>query len=441
MYSLIVQYLSRADYNNLYASSKDCNRLCKTVDPPWPSRCFGAQGSHAIESFSISHDGEYFAYANTIGNIEVWSRRTGKLIMPFKQKGRSASQSRRQTPIGNLLKFAPKGYLLACGHENRIYLFDVAVAVKTKILSSCCKILTIDQHQGACYEVTYLSFSKDAQKLIVRYGKMAYIYQIPAHGLSTVACQLLNQIPLTSSRCQMASSPCMKYVAVTNSSSSDEKGTIDVWNLEGLSTANESQPPIQEILDATRINAHRNQVIRGLAFVSCTDPMGENHWVVSCSLRGSVKFHRRYGQAGSEALYICTHEFESPGKIFSMALSSPFCPPEHHDERMYLAVGQSRGQVRVWKVNLLNDQSQDHNQEELDQRKVIKSQQPTTESTDMNSSSNDILQEFLSTEVGEHMHHDNIKLLAFSPDGRNLVASRAFEGRIWFHKFSPGITG
>jgi WD40 repeat protein len=245
----------------------------------------------------------------------------------------------------------------------------------------------------------------------------------------------------------------MNFIAVaSNAHCSDEKGTIDVWNLREMKTQHQQQY-YQDHDDSwmtessfTRIEAHDdNQKIRGLRFVTVDNgfPFPESdgpvHWIVSCTLQGEVKFFKYDENDG----YACTHKFQSPGKIFSMAISTPSfsskLSPTSDAPKMYLAVGQSRGQVRVWKVNLLKDDGNDHNNEQHQlERKVIDSSKSVTSTAETNgddsssASKTDILQDFLSTSVGEHMHHDNIKFLSFTPDGRHLVASRAYDGRIWF---------
>jgi WD40 repeat protein len=289
----------------------------------------------------------------------------------------------------------------------------------------------------------------DASQLIARYGKMAYTWNLHEPG-----CPMIRQIPLPSSRGHIATSPCQTFLAVTNVSSSYEKGIIDVWqqhhqndqsNLSGNINYNSYHTARGTIATAssTRIDAHPKQVVRGLQFVATgsSNMVSEgHHWLVSASLQGEVKFWKYHPSAtpesssirgGFSGSYSCTHIFQSSGKIFSMS-----CTSSDDLKRMYLAVGQSRGQVRVWKVNLLDEHftPQTNASKSKEDQKIVESRlQPSMEN--QGSSSNDILQEFLSTEVGEHMHHDNIKLLCFTPDIRSLVVSRAYDGRIWFHTF------
>ena len=124
---------------------------------------------------------------------------------------------------------------------------------------------------------------------------------------------MIHQIPLTSSRCQIATSPCMNFLAVaSNANGSDEKGTIDVWNLKEKKTQHHQQyddddddddsSGMMESSTSTRIEAHDdNQKIRGLHFVTVNDDDnsssfsesdGPTHWIVSCTLQGEVKFFK-----------------------------------------------------------------------------------------------------------------------------------------------------
>jgi hypothetical protein len=484
----IIRYLDRSDWNQLQLTCKDFVRLSKSNDVtniPWPTtRCFGSSGSH-ISSFTISHDGEYLAYSTVIGNVDVWSRRKGKLSAPLlrtnnnhpgivKTLSTRAYQSRRQqTPVGNVLTFSHTNYVLACGHENRILLWDISTPYDA---SSCNTVLSICCHPGSCcYEVTYVSFSKDGSKILARHGKTAYVWDLTISDNNNYYHRMTHQIPLSSSRCQMATSSCMNYFAAV-SHCSDETGTIDVWNLEKKKKSNidaNMLVPIEGddaagnrnwIAQSTRIEAHDKQKIRGLDFVNTTTydvdltPTGvTQHWMVSCSLQGEVKLFKQHVNSNSDELvYSCTYTLQCPGKIFSMAIlpssslsttsSSQLCTTSSDTtSTTYLAVGQSRGQVRVWKVNLLTMNATDddsdgsnRNNQQLERRIIDRASQSITardtnnENNNKNTSNNDILQDFLSTSVGEHMHHDNIKFLLFTPDARHLVASRAYDGRIWF---------
>jgi WD40 repeat protein len=261
----------------------------------------------------------------------------------------------------------------------------------------------------------------------------------------------------------MTSSPCLKFVAVTSAGSAEEKGTIDVWSVDsnGSSTADGKS------LSCTTIQAHEKKTIRGLKFVVDTDNQGllqmkDHHFLLSATLQGEVKVWRYQvhrindccndfdATLSTSTSYMCTRTIKVPGKIFSLAVYAPSLFGLVTKEDVYLAMGQSRGQVRVMRINLWS-----HEKDETVDRSALHNSSSGNETSNLirsasssntedredstineNSSSNDALQDFLSLDVvGEQSHHDNIKLLTFSPDGRHLVASRAYDARIWFHSF------
>ncbi|KAL3929932.1 MAG: hypothetical protein SGARI_004622 [Bacillariaceae sp.] len=261
---------------------------------------------------------------------------------------------------------------------------------------------------------------------------------------------------LSSSRCQMTSSPCMKFVAVANAGSAEKKGNIDVWNIGGSEAGGDAS------LSCTTIEAHDKKTIRGLEFVaySETNALIENddsHFLLSATLQGEIKIWKHQPLRSNAccddfvtdetplSAYVCTRTIKVTGKIFSLAsqvLSAA------NQEEVCLGLGQSRGRVRVLKIDLWSEALP----ETVDDTTTVDSNS-TSESTSLiqpsssnsqddeetineNSSSNDVLQDFLSLDVvGEQTHHDNMKLLQFSPDGRHLVASRSYDARIWFHAF------
>jgi WD40 repeat protein len=480
--SYLTPFLDRRDWNTIRLSSKPFYQLTESreIAPPWPQRCYGGT-TPSIVSFSISHDGEYMAVGSIIGSIEIWSRRHGKISNIRKNtslvtsSGSTRNRSTLSTPcemrrsqaVGGILKFSPIDYTLASGHENRIFLQHVSDEHRHRQREpgSTCQVLEIQCQHGTIYEVTYLGFSHDATRLMARYGKIAYIYcrknsldQTATAALFNYA--LIHKLPLSSSRCQMTSSMCMNFLAVTNASSCDDKGTIDVWNTENIQRGNHLLDPDTKNGCCNKIVAHPKQVIRGLEFVACYDGGGTiddntQVYLVSATLQGEVKFwqhdnhaSRKDNDTTSRPPYYCTRSFQVTGKIFSLALFVPPSPlgysssysSTHDDFSLYLAVGQSRGQVRAWKVNMGMLESACLKKKRPEPKSAVssdhcaenKSTHDETTTTRYRSS-NDVRQEFLSVQVGEHVHHDSIKLLSFTPDGRNLVASRAYDARIWFH--------
>lgn len=600
------------------------NSLSKTniISPPWPDRCFVAVGatSNSIESFTVSADGEYLACGSVLGTIEVWNRRLGKIVfqkeapngnrsnediwirnnrnsnsrrginnmvsslcdddsqgrmgyggtnnLNARREGPSSattrttgSQDRRCSPVGSCLKFAPIGTILACGFENRIFLWEIssyptppskalpnqhlhplpnnknnvrrpATTTTTTTPVGPYKVIEIDCHRGTLYEVTYIGFSNDATQLIVRYGKMAYIWTLVYHNddgrssstttsstMSTSSSALpdfymTHQIPLNSSRCQMAASPNLHQLAVTNASNSDDKGMIDVWDLTTTATTTTRRqrsqqstmcnnqtscrtttPPVADGTTCRIIAYDKRKVIRGLEFVVTTTTsspssvvrsgrrLNQHHpWLVSASLQGEIKFwmyhpphhqqqehHQQNGGrrnssvGGDRWYYSCIYTFQSQGKIFSMAVLSPSSTArggynngdDGHHGSTYLAVGQAKGQIRVWRVPNLDGRTVSNNNNnnvvviDEDQQEQSRNVQPTTMTAGRTSTTphqkNDYdetsvggtttMDEYLAADVGDHTHHDNIKLIAFTPDGKSLVASRAYDARIWFQTF------
>lgn len=494
----LTPHLDRRDWNAIRVASKPFYRLSEStfITPPWPQRCHCGT---ATQSFSISHDGEYLAVGSSIGSIQIWSRRKGKIRCLRKKESltttsssrgsrvhssltsssTSSCETRLSQPMGSVVKFAPLGYLLASGHENRIFLQHVSDALVEKhTATNACQMLEIQCGHGTIYEVTYLAFSQDAIQLIARYGKMAYIWsnnatvQTMSHHSHAMPVNYImsHQIPLSSSRCHMASSLCMNFLAVANASSSDDKGTIDVWNVKMISpcgnqrSVNNQMHRNDHSSCFSKIPAHPEQVIRGVEFVACNHRSGaetcSNHFLVSASLRGEIRFwkycHHASGNqddtATSKSPYMCIRLFQVTGKIFSLALSAPSlefdpsnvrCKQQLHIPLSF-AVGQARGHVRAWKINLVieggrqsyegsvND-GNEANRSVGTGREACNCSIASENTTTGSERSNDKLQEILSVEIGLHMHHDNIKLLAFNPDGRNLIGSRAYDGRIWFY--------
>mmetsp|Transcript_110536 Transcript_110536/g.226144 ORF Transcript_110536/g.226144 Transcript_110536/m.226144 type:complete len:305 (-) Transcript_110536:305-1219(-) len=259
------------------------------------------------------------------------------------------------------------------------------------------------------------------------------------------------------------------------------KGIIHVWDLrEALAattaTKETSTGTVQSIPASanttTKIVAYPNHVVRGLEYLR----LGTNDsCLVSASLQGEVKFwkERRPGNSdrdggwerererngGAEGSgiprassgYVCVYRFQSPGKIFSLASwsSSSLLPRsfvastrEACTGRILLAAGEARGQVRVWRVSP-ESLSSCSSSSIAEEREVLldpsspRHRRKTGHNGGGASSYNDNskqqrLEECLSTEVGDHVHYDNIKLLHFTPDGRSLAVSRAFDSKIWF---------
>ena len=590
----ILPCLDRSSWNSLMEASKKIYMLALvsklTADfhqrigpvvaqPPWPTNLslkstIGGQ-DQAIESFTMSHDGEFLACGSVIGSIDIWNLRTGKLLWkkthplgneeaelraqrPNYYASRTAydsantpSMERRSTPIGSVLRFSPEGYTLACGFENRVFVWDLAKDFRmrrrrrtTMIRNSCqspdsrntsshafppqpqlrddrleqssdddidlhvhphlrlikpspahrvyanrrreellqhreqeeedsFQILQIDCRKGTIYEVTYLGFSNGSgreaagSRLIARYGKMAYLWTKEASD-SCSRYSLTHTIALTSSRCQMVSNPSLTSLAVATSAGRrrnngetegvqdpaskavDGKGTIHVWDITSNDCDAHADDPryLQDGRSPKRISAvscacgskivaYRNHVVRGLEFIEVGATGSGNckndTYLVSASLQGEVKFWKKQS---TESGYVCAYRFQSPGKIFSLASWSPRTPSgigggsSSSSDKILLAAGEARGQVRVWKLSprsLVPDNDSPPGASSSSTRVFCKPQHGNTERPQVQS-----LEECLSTAVGDHVHYDNIKLLAFTPNGKSLAVSRAYDAKIWF---------
>jgi len=117
------------------------------VQLPWPTnKCFPTAGSssqQAMDSFTLSYDGDYLACGSATGTIELWNRRTGKVRLrkapstsltennnirvrvSRNNHNRSKEEEEQEgsmTPVGNILKFPLNDYTLACGHKIWIVL-------------------------------------------------------------------------------------------------------------------------------------------------------------------------------------------------------------------------------------------------------------------------------------------------------------------------------
>jgi len=501
----------------------------------------GGQGQ-AIESFCLSHDGEYLACGSVIGNIELWNLRTGKLT--FRKRPGSEDKHKRHytqyleaptrgdksiVPIGNLLKFSPVGHILACGFENKIVLWNLSMAIDEHQHRSCRRnrqhgsssngrttayaqppqpqlreydhflpeqkddpsfqtTLEIQCRKGKIYQVTYLEFSKDARRLIARYGKTAYIWtRAGAHDAEAGEhsdYRLTHKITLFSSRSLMVFDPVHTRLAMatngsngasgdgTSSSSSRDRSYNNAYSLRDASRGNEGNNDYRAIrpgkglvhvwdlreeeecipmvaatitASSSQIIAYQNHVVRGLEFLGIGSSCKHEVCLVSASLQGEVKFWKKTKQqqrnqydpssaADTTKDYICVCRFQSPGKIFSLASWSSVSVIDTNKSSgvmsMFLAAGEARGAVRVWKILPTLSSSQPSsssglfldNYEDDDDSCVIGS----------SDSQNYQLKECLATEVGDHVHYDNIKMLSFTPDGRSLVASRAYDAKIWF---------
>ena len=574
------------------------------AQPPWPTnRSFqsksGGQGQ-AIESIAMSHDGEFLACGSVIGSIDIWNLRTGKIqwktenhhqssnnisivrstvhdttlyetaeeiaqvpnYFPNSREGRGASSSmqRRTAPLGSVLRFSQGGgYTLACGFENRVFVWDLERELLRKkgcsafgnnskyhhqqtmtkestpslplhkqhhifvppwkkfsegwwkqqrhsannsddASSLCYQILEIECNHGNIYDVTYLGFSdtfgssnknrKSNHRLVARYGKTAHIWTTLLDGdndHSVPKYVLTHSVSLQSSRCQMISNPSLTLLAVATNGggsrrsrqtenddasikTSERKGIVHVWDLEeSLRSPDDS---VTKILDncSTEIVAYPKHVLRGLEFLRVANDNSttgttstrsseissdsNDCLLVSASLQGEVKFWKKYKPAQKhprdrysssssntnaishtisneekEPRFVCVYQFQSPGKIFSLASwSSPM--PFSSNSKILLAAGEARGQVRVWKVSPLSlSKSPISSSSEVSVGCCSKSKEGTGNN---NGSKQERLEECLSTEVGDHVHYDNIKLLAFTPNGNSLAVSRAYDSKIWF---------
>lgn len=461
----------------------------------------------------------------------------------------SSSMQRRTAPLGSVLQFSPSGsYILACGFENRVFVWDLEKELgrihsghtrsndrnhheqsmtndatpsiplhkqhhisipdsrrkeyenqerlrlmqlqknNTESTSSrFYQTLEIECNQGTIYEVTYLGFSNTFQnksripnRLVARYGKTAYIWTSRAAAdESSSSYTLTHKIPLSSSRCQMVSNPSLTSLAVaTNGGSSrrnndnnhgepstpppksEGKGIIHVWDLHnGLQSSSQSNQSdsISEISSesSNKIVAYRNHSVRGLEFLQVDSHNNsirdsEECLLVSASLRGEVKFWRNYKavqqhprdrynssnercanahdipiEAADEPSFVCLYQFQSPGKIFSLSSWSSI-----ESNKILLAAGEARGQVRVWKLSLSSLWSAETSSTEASCELSLGSFKSQNNNT--STSKQERLEECLSTEVGDHVHYDNIKLLSFTPNGKSLAVSRAYDSKIWF---------
>ena len=221
----------------------------------------------SIESFAVSSDGEYLAYGSMSGYIQIWNRWTGIVHLlsgsrrnrrrrdygeggyglgplggggglddyqsqplpgdeDYKRGSAGAAESfgdhhasrmSSTSTVGTILQFAPVGHVLACGHENLVYLWDISTSsskgrkahsndCKRKAASSSSSEITIPSKEpshshitaiqkievdrkSTIYGVTYVDFSTDNSRLVVRYGKTAYIYgHITDHKDSNATC-------------------------------------------------------------------------------------------------------------------------------------------------------------------------------------------------------------------------------------------------------------
>jgi hypothetical protein len=578
----ILPYLDRQTWNSLIIASKEIYTISKQKPAPWPTNnyCFTSSGSsqQAIESLTMSYDGEYIACGSVIGTITMWNRHTGKLLLKKPPNssltGRSSfdnnddddnfdsqlQQQRRSTPIGNVLKFSPIDYTLACGYENKICLWDISKIHKrakeaaaaaantssasqqqkqhylpspTKVLPTWSNNLKRRQEKAAAaaanvissqtleidfrrtqqngvngsgsglYEITYIGFStNNANKILARYGKMAYVWtkeQTTAGSSSSMMYHLTHQIPLTSSRCEMVSNPILTFIAVaTNNSSSgsgngngnngnntnididsrnnnddvgESKGIIHVWDLTATNTTKSKSTttttttggmqttPRTSTSTSTKIIAYKKHVIRGLEFINignkdCNN--NDSNCLVSASLQGEIKFwikkkkeeenknnnkHHGKEEVVHDTKYICLYSFQSPGKIFSLtswssSISTINNNNDNDSNTIYLAAGEARGQIRVWKVislstptsttttgfnnnNNLQINSGDYNRHLERQRHQNNQQQLQQQQQNDNIK----LKECLVKQVGEHVHYDNIKLLSFVPTTSIIAAS------------------
>ena len=331
-------------------------------------------------------------------------------------------------------------------------------------------------------------------RMIARYGKMAYIWSKSTANTSDNSTLpftyiMTHRIALTSSRCQMVSNASLTRVAVatnggsasassrrqrnadrgeieqSNESSTarkvvDGKGIIHVWDLSNAySENNESQPgstPVVTNESSTRVVAYPKHVVRGLEFLNVEQNSSDDCCLVSASLQGEVKFWKKHVPAPKhprdrynnphhdvaeetnddeiagidhnerETSYVCVYRFQSPGKIFSLASWSSLSSGGN----ILLAAGEARGQVRVWKISSLSLYSSDSSEAALELSE--NSSQCHKGSQNFGGDKQQRLEECLSTEVGDHVHYDNIKLLEFTPNGKSLAVSRAYDSKIWF---------
>lgn len=228
---------------------------------------------------------------------------------------------------------------------------------------------------------------------------------------------------------------------------------------------------------STKIVAYKNHVVRGLEFLEVESSSNSNTTanetcLVSASLQGTVKFWKkhlpspkhprdRYNNAchgeieleedewdetsgglihhkenDGQPKYVCVYQFQSPGKIFSLAswssISSSHCFGSERSSRILLAAGEARGQVRVWKVSPSSLASSSSTGLSTSSPKASLEYRRPGERRSGEYNKQERLEECLSTEVGDHVHYDNIKILAFTPNGKSLAVSRAYDSKIWF---------
>lgn len=263
----------------------------------------------------------------------------------------------------------------------------------------------------------------------------------------------------------------------------DGKGIIHVWDLEealagrrpSASISNESRrvESVSKISSncSTRIVAYPDHVVRGLEFLrinamgtasSKTNGGSDSCLLVSASLQGGVKFWKKYVPSQlhprdryntncnfnsnssnntststtntnvldepEKSSFVCVYQFQSPGKIFSLSSWSSISSLTDQG-KILLAAGEARGQVRVWKVSPDCLVTPSCSSSEVSLGSLGKSGR---DHSSTNESKQQRLEECLSTEVGDHVHYDNIKLLAFTPNGKSLAVSRAYDAKIWF---------
>lgn len=343
---------------------------------------------------------------------------------------------------------------------------------------------------------------------------------------------ITNRIALPSSRCQIVSNPTFSFVAVATNSSSNNtnnnnnntstaaKGIIDVWNLQdGINNVDKiKQGSSSNSIGTTKIMAYQKHAIRGLEFVSLssqqnssnatTTTLSSSCCLVSGSLQGEIKFwwitkkknktsrsstatknnHKnddRFDANNDEndddnpLDYVCAYTFQSPGKIFSLSSWSSSVLPlassnnNNNTAEVYLAAGEARGQIRIWKFDVAiqenearttktrrqyynyyrrrDDNNDYHHQFSDDDKKLryhdcydervagirvrlhkrgntmCSSSAEARRNKKLSSSSKGTinLNEILVQKVGEHVHFDNIKLLSFVPSSTLTACSNS----------------
>mmetsp|Transcript_19246 Transcript_19246/g.46475 ORF Transcript_19246/g.46475 Transcript_19246/m.46475 type:complete len:177 (+) Transcript_19246:1529-2059(+) len=142
--------------------------------------------------------------------------------------------------------------------------------------------------------------------------------------------------------------------------------------------------------------------------------------------------------------YICIYSFQTPGKIFSMATSSSSVDSSTsisssiNPLSSYLAVGQGRGQIRMWKLIISKGKKDSSVSMDTDTSDNVSGLRLPVKSNTTTSQVS--LKECLvMNDVGDHtsaLHQDNIKLLEFTGGGtQQIIASRAYDGKIYFRNF------